>query len=205
MNKSLRKCFLAGLVMMALVSPAFAQSRIATVDLRKVFDGYWKTKQAEGALKERAAELAKEINGLKEDLRKGADDYKKLLEEANDMAVSADERDKRKQSATTKSKELRQLEDSIRQYEGNAGAQIEQQKRRMTDNIVSEIRTVIKARAASGGYNLVMDTAADSVNGTPVVIYSSGDADLTEGVLSQLNANAPLDLKKPAEKATEKK
>ena len=42
-----------------LTGSAVAQNRMATVDLRKVFDGYWKKKQAEVALKERQTDMEK--------------------------------------------------------------------------------------------------------------------------------------------------
>jgi hypothetical protein len=47
----------------------------------------------------------------------------------------------------------------------------------------------IKARAA--GYNLVLDTAAESANRTPVVLFQSGLEDLTQSVLKKINETAP--------------
>ena len=38
---------------------------------------------------------------------------------------------------------------------------------------------------------MVFDTAADSINQTPVILYSNGENDLTEAVLAQLNIGAP--------------
>jgi hypothetical protein len=49
-----------------------------------------------------------------------------------------------------------------------------------------------KAKAA--GDTLVIDSDAETVNGTPAVIYTTGDNDMTADVLKQLNAAAPPDL-----------
>src|ERR1035441_4512719 len=52
---------------------ALAQGRIATVELRKVFDGYWKTKQADAALKDRAADIEQDHKTMLDDWKKAKD------------------------------------------------------------------------------------------------------------------------------------
>ena len=191
---------LAALLAGVLTVPAWAQTRIATVDLRKLFDGYWKTKQADSALKDRANDLDKEYKGLRDDYQKLKEEYQKLLADANDQAVSAEERGKRKQAAEAKLKSIKDTEDTVVQFERQARTTLDEQRRRMRDNILTEIRTVVNAKAKSAGFALVVDTAAESGNGTPIVVYTSGENDLTDGVLTQLNAGAPVEIPKPAEK-----
>src|SRR5262249_23451892 len=120
MKYLLRNVTAAVVVMSALAFPASGQNRVATVDLRKLFDNYWKTKQADTALKDRAADLDKEDKGLRDDLKKANDEYQKLLADANDQAVSADERDKRKKVAEAKLKDIKDTEDTIVQFERQA-------------------------------------------------------------------------------------
>lgn len=196
---------LAALLAGVLTGSAWAQTRVATVDLRKLFDGYWKTKQADVALKERVADLEKEDKGLREDLKRITAEYQKLLADANDQAVSAEERDKRKLAAEAKLKNIKETEDAVVQFGRQARTTLEEQKRRMRDNILAEIRTVVNARSKSGGFALVVDTASESGNGTPIVLFTNGENDLTEGVLTQLNAAAPVETPKPAEKKEEPK
>ncbi len=194
---------LAAVLAGVLTGSAWAQTRIATVDLRKLFDGYWKTKQADAALKERAADLDKEYKGLRDDYQKSKEEYKKLLADANDQAVAAEERDKRKQAAEAKLKNIKETEETVVQFERQARTTLDEQKRRMRDNIVNEIRIVVNAKAKSAGFGLVVDTTAESITGTPVVIFTSGENNLTEDVLSQLNAGAPVETTKPTEKTKE--
>jgi outer membrane protein len=205
MNKLFRRMLLAALLAGVLTGSAWAQTRVATVDLRKLFDGYWKTKQADAALKERVADLEKEDKGLREDLKRITAEYQKLLADANDQAVSAEERDKRKLAAESKLKNIKETEDAVVQFGRQARTTLDEQKRRMRDNILAEIRTVVNARSKSGGFALVVDTASESGNGTPIVLFTNGENDLTEGVLTQLNAAAPVDTTKPAEKKEEPK
>lgn len=195
-----RKFTAVVLTLFILGGTAWAETRVATVDLRKLFEGYWKTKQAQAALKDRAVDFSKESNTLKESLRKGGEDYKKLLADSNDQAVSAEERDKRKLAAEAKLKELKETQDNLGVFERQAQTNLGEQNRRMRENILGEIRTVINGKAKSAGYTMVIDSTAETPNATLVVIYNSGENDLTDSVLAQLNANAPLDSLKTTDK-----
>jgi outer membrane protein len=190
-----------GLVLVSLLGgSAMAQNRIGTVDLRKVFDGYWKKRQAEAALKERQTDMEKEDRNMVDDYKKVKDDYQTLLASANDQAVSTEERDKRKNSAEEKLRRMKEMEETIAQYERQARTTIGEQSQRMRSNILSEIRNVVNAKAKAGGFFLVIDTAAESINSTPVFLYTNGENDITEGVLQQLNATAPADALKTDDK-----
>lgn len=199
MKLLLRKLIPGLLLVTLLSSTGWAQGRIATVDLRKLFDGYWKTKQADAALKDRAADMEKEHKNMLDDWKKAKEDYQSLLAEASNQAISADERDKRKKSAEDKLKYIKDTEDTISQYERQARTTLDEQRRRMRDNILTEIRNVLNGKAKSGNFSLVIDTAAESINNTPMVLFTDNNNDLTEAVLQELNAGAPADTGKPAD------
>jgi len=179
------------LAFVAIAASASAQNRIAIVDLRKVFDEYYKTKAADATLKDRAGDLEKERKALTDQYQKLTEDYKKALDGANDQAVSADEREKRKKTAESKLIEIKELEQNLTQFDRQSRTTLEEQQRRMRDNILAEIKNVINTKAKSGSYSLVVDTAAETINKTPVVMYTNGENDLTVAVLAQLNSGAP--------------
>ena len=205
MKRLFRTLAPAFVLLALLANPAGAQTRIATVDLRKVFDNYWKTKQADAALKERAADMEKEHTNMLNDWKKAKEDYQSLLTSASDQAVSADERDKRKKSAEDKLKYIKDTEDTIAQYERQARTTLDEQRKRMRENILGEIRTVLTAKGKTGGFSLVIDTAAESFNNTPIVLYTNNENDLTDALLSELNLGAPVETPKTEEKKDGKK
>jgi outer membrane protein len=205
MNRFSKMTVAVLLLVSVLACSAAAQGRIATVDLRKVFDNYWKTKQADASLKDNAAEKEKQHKEMMGTWKSTKEEYQKLLSDANDQAVSQDEREKRKKSAEEKLKALKEMEESILQFERGAKTGIEEQKRRMRDNIVTEIRAAVNAKAKSSGYSLVIDSASESVNATPVILFTNGENDLTEDILKQINAGAPVETPKVEEKKDEKK
>ncbi|MFN0066223.1 MAG: OmpH family outer membrane protein [Limisphaerales bacterium] len=199
----LRTLHLTFLALAASLLTAAAQTplKIATIDLRKVFDGYYKTKQADVGLKEEATGLEKTAKGMLEDYKKSNEDYKKLVEGANDQAVSAEERAKRDKTAKDKLLEIKQLEQQVQSFQRQSEATLLEKRRRMRDNLLREIREAIVTKARSGGYNLVIDTAADSVNQTPVFLLADTGADLTDDMIKALNASAPADALRPADAA----
>jgi Skp family chaperone for outer membrane proteins len=200
MTKAFKNLFLIGLALGLMSTSSFAQGRIGMVDLQKLFDSYWKTKTADAALKDRRMDLESEAKKLREDFAKSKEEWQKLSSSANDQAVSAEERDKRKKAADTKLKDLKDTEETIVQFDKQAMATLEEQMKRMRENILTEIRGLVNAEAKSGGFAMVIDSAALTMNRTPVILYTNGDNDLTPAVLKQLNIGAPADFGKSAEK-----
>jgi len=146
-----------------------------------------------------------------DDWKKAKEEYQNLLTEANNQTFSLEEREKRKKSAEDKFKQIKESEDAITQYERQARTTLEEQKKRMRDSILDEIRTTINAKAKAAAYGLVVDVSAESGNGgpgtpgTPVFLYCNNENDITETVLSQLNAGAPADAPKADDSKDDKK
>jgi outer membrane protein len=202
MRNILRTVLPALLLMTFLSGSALAQQKIGTVDLRKLFDNYWKTKTAQTAIQERASQLDKDDKSMKDDLKKDSDSYQKLLLQVNDEGISSAERERRKQAADDKLKQLQGSKTAIEQFERQAQSTLGEQRQRMRENILGEIKTAVNTKAKSEGYALVLDSAAETVNGTLTVVYNNGENDLTDAILSQLNAGAPIDVSKPATATT---
>jgi Skp family chaperone for outer membrane proteins len=70
----------------------------------------------------------------------------------------------------------------------------------MRANLLKDITNVVSAKAKVAGFSLVIDVASETVNRTPVVLFSNNENDITDSVLQQLNATAPADLPKTDEK-----
>lgn len=191
--KILRLTFLTAVLLAAMVFSANAQTKIATVDMKKLFNGYWKTRQATASLENRKTELRKEMKDMATDLDKAQADYKQLLDQANDQAISAEERDKRKQAADAKAREIATSKNTLEQFQRQAEAQLADESQRMSGNLVVDIQKVVSDKAKAGGYTVVLNAANPEA-----FVYVSPDVDLTDSVLAQLNAGAPIDLTKPS-------
>jgi len=195
---------IAAILLMSVTgSSAWAQGRIVTINLQKVFEKYWKTRQAESELKSRADDMEKEHKNMLNDWTKAREDHQHLLSAANDQSASADEREKSKKAAEAKLKYLKDTEESILQYEKQARTTLDEQKRRTIDKILVEIRTLVAEQAKSSGGAVVIDTSAESANHTPVVLFTANQEDMTDKVISTLNSTAPPETGKPEEARTD--
>jgi Skp family chaperone for outer membrane proteins len=199
----LRKLIPGVLLAGVLCGPVFAQSRVATVDMEKVFDKYWKTEQAVNGLKARLAEIDKSRKEMVDGLEKARDEYQKLLEGANNQAISTEERGKRTKAAENKLKDLKIGKDELDQFDRQANVTISEQKARMRKNILEEIKLAISSKAKAGGYAIVVDSGAQTYVAdptgpyySPTVLYTADDVDISDAVISQLNAGSPVDLPK---------
>jgi Skp family chaperone for outer membrane proteins len=185
---------------------AWAQGRIGTIDLNKVFSRYWKTQEAKAMIDDQKAAMEKDLAKMVDAGRKATEEYNSLLAGASDMTLSPEQRDKNKKAAEEKLKGLRDLQDDIDREKRRDASTLDEQSQRMRSKILEEIRNAVNAKAKEAGYSMVIDSSAESFNKTPILLYSSSDAnDLTDKISEDLNRShltspAPSDEKTPEKK-----
>ncbi len=113
-------------------------------------------------------------------------------------AVSAEERAKAKQTAEEKYRELANRKDALEQYDRQALARLQEEKRQRRDTLVAEIKDHLVAQSKAAGFNLVFDTSGESANMIPVAVFASGVPDLTDALIKELNAGAPASFTPPS-------
>ncbi len=172
---------------------AHAEVKIASVDVKKLFNGYYKTKLAEDLLQKDQADVRKDLRELTDNIEKAQADYKQLLDQEDDPAISADARQKIKQSADDKAQQLTSMKTDYERQVRESDATLTDKKQHVMNNLFVEIQKAIADKAKLGGYTLVVDSASPEA-----VLYVSPDTDITDSVLSQLNAGAPVDVSSPA-------
>jgi len=187
---NLTRLLLGGFAAALVAVSAQAQSKLAIVNMKTVFDGYWKTKQSDATVKEREAEFKTERKKMEEDYEKLNGEFRELEKGSRDPAISAEEQKRRKDNANNKLLEIREIEQSVQNFDRNFRQQVADQITRMRENIFRDIREVVDARAKAAGYNLVINTAAE-ITQIPVFLYVNGLPELTQDVLTELNAKAP--------------
>ena len=187
-------------------SPTYAQPqvKIATVDLLRVFDNYWKTKLSNNQLKERGADFDKVKIGMIEELNLLKKDYTKLNASSQDPANSDETRSGDRKKAQEKLAEYKRLEQQIIDFNKNAQKTLGDQTRRLRKGRLGEIQEVISAKAKELGYDLVIDSSQDVLlPRTPTVLYTNGKNDITTVIIDILNEDAAGKYKS-AEPAPEK-
>ena len=192
-HSSLPKLAAMVLAISCLAGTAVAQEpvKIATIDLLKAFDSYWKTKLSNDQLKERGADFDKARVGMIEDLDLLREEYNRLNVSAQDPANSDEKRAADLKKTQEKISEFKRLEQQVIDFNKNAQKTLSDQTRRLRKGRLEEIQEVISTKAKELGYDLVIDSSQDVLlPRTPTVLFTNGKNDITAVVIDILNKDA---------------
>jgi outer membrane protein len=170
---------------------AAAQSmvKIGSVDMKKVFESYYKTKDAEQRINEARNAAKKELEERMESYQKGVAEVKKLNEEIESPALSKESKETKSKSRDERVGELKNMEREIGEFRATREKQLQEQSGRMRQGIVDEIKKIVQDRVKAENYDLVVDNSGMSLNGVPVVMYAKETYDFTDAVVTALNKN----------------
>jgi outer membrane protein len=185
----------------SLGSPANAQMKVGTIDMQKVFTAYYKTHDAEDKLKDAQKAYKEELDQRMDAYKKNLDGINKLNEEINKPEQSSASKDQRAQERDSKISETKGLEKEISDFRATREKQIQDQLKRMRDEIVDEIMKVVNDQVKAQNYDIVFDRSGFSANNiVPVLLYSKENYDFSESVITKLNASRPAPTPSPAQK-----
>ena len=189
MNKLLLVC----LFLLAPVTLASADLKIAVVDLSKAFDQYYKTKDAQALLKQKQDGYQKEIQELINDYERMGQEAQTLDKAANDPTLSDSARKDKAGALQAKKQDLVNLQNKIQEMKVERTREIQEELFRRHKEIVDEISKIITDYSGPQGYDLVIDkSSASAASGVSIVLYNSTKLlDITTDVITMLNKSAP--------------
>jgi outer membrane protein len=189
MNKLLLVC----LFLLAPVTLASADLKVAVVDLSKAFDQYYKTKDAQSLLKQKQDGYQKEIQDLINDYERMGQEAQTLDKAANDPTLSAQARQDKSTALNAKKQDLVNLQNKIQEMKVERTREIQEELFRRHKEIVDEISKVINDYSGPQGYDLVIDkSSASAASGVSIVLYNSSKLiDITADIIGLLNKSAP--------------
>jgi len=189
MNKLLLLC----LLVLAPVTLATADLKIAVVDLSQAFDKYYKTQDAQKKLKEKQDGYQKEVQDLINDYQRMGGEAETLDKAAADPTLSAQARQDKSTALTAKKQDLVNLGNKIQEMKVERTREIQEELFRRHKEIVDEISKIITAYSGPQGYDLVIDKSnASAASGVSIVLYNSSKLiDITTDIITLLNKTAP--------------
>ncbi len=189
----MKKLLFCALLLFVPVSLASADLKVATVDLGKAFDQFYKTKEAAAHLKEKQDEAQKEIQDKVADYQRISDEVNKLDQESKDPTLSPEARAEKAKARDQRGADLQAAGRQIEEFKTERGNELKDEYVRRRKEIVDEITKVINDYSGPQGYDLVLDKSSASVtSGVPFVLFNSNKlTDVTDDIIKQLNAGAP--------------
>src|ERR1700737_3051138 len=140
-----------------LASQAHAEMKVGTIDMQKVFTAYYKTHDAEDKLKEAQKAYKDELDQRMDEYKKNLDVINKLNEEMNKPELSGASKDQKAQERDSKISETKGLEKEISDFRATRERQIQDQLKRMRDEIVDVVMKVVNDQGKGQNCNIVFD------------------------------------------------
>jgi outer membrane protein len=186
MKKSLSTLFV---LMLSFPLAAFAQGtlKIGTVDMQRAFKEYNKTKEAEAKINDAKNAARKEYDDRAEDYKKALDEINNLNKQLESPALSADKKTQTAKERDDKIAKIKNMEREISDFRQTRERQLQEQLMRMREGIVKEITDVVMEKVKANNLDLVFDKSGMSINGVPVLMYSHENIDFTNDIIAVLN------------------
>ena len=185
------KKFVSTILAFAFVFPiaAFAQGtlKVGTVDMQRAFKEYSKTKDAEAKINDAKNAAKKEYDDRAESYKKALDEINNLNKQLDAPALSADAKTQKAKERDDKIANIKNMEREINEFRQTRERQLQEQAMRMREGIVKEITDIVMEKVKTNNMDLVFDKSGMSLNGVPVLMYSHGNVDFTNDIITVLN------------------
>ncbi|MEI6714677.1 MAG: OmpH family outer membrane protein [Verrucomicrobiota bacterium] len=171
----------------ALASSAQAELKIGTIDMKQVFDSFYKTKDAEAKINEARTQAKKELDERLETFNKAQDEARKLNDEVGKPELAEKAKAEKSKVLNEKVQALGGLQREIQEFQQTRERQLSEQSVRSRNTLLEEINKVIETKVKAGGYDLVLDKSGQSLNAVGVLIHSKDSFDFTAEIVAELN------------------
>jgi outer membrane protein len=192
--------FALGSLAFSPAAQAQSSMKIGTLDMKQVFDSYYKTKEAEAKINEARTQAKKELDERLETFNKAQADARKLNDEANKPELTEKAKAEKAKSLNEKLQALGTLQREIQEFQQTRERQLSEQSVRSRNTLLEEINAVVATKIKSAGYDLVLDKSGQSLNAVGVVVFSKDAMDFTADVVAEINAAKAKAPEKPAKK-----
>ena len=176
---------------MFLAATSAAKLKIAVVDMDKLFQEYYKTKQTDVVLQQKQGIFQAWAKKISESRLKLEKEFNILRDAAQNIAFSSTVREKKRLAAQKKYQEFKKKETELEQYVQQKTREYKTLVTKMHKKLLEEIYTEIRRYAVLKGYNFVFDKSGKTLNTIPAIIYSSPQHDISAEILTKLNRGQP--------------
>ena len=148
-----------------------SSSDLVYVDVNKLLDGYKRTKIVKAEFDEKAKTMKANVDSLLADWQNELKAYEKER-----SGLSTKELELKQQLLSNKQQQINNYQQAVQK-------QLVEEDKKVTQTVINDINDFVKEYGKKKGYKVIFGATG---NGT--IMYGEDGADLTEEVLTQLNA-----------------
>jgi len=162
-----------------------AEAIILTIDVAKVFEGYYRAIQAQD-------KFATSFDSAQEEIRQLVDEGRQLLEtlqeeygKANNPALTEEAKNRHSAKAKELENQIRRKENELNNFRQQTNQSLAARHDSILELHLGEVKDAVKEVAEIRNADFVLNMSG------PSVVYAKSGADITYEVLQRLNADAP--------------
>ncbi len=163
------------------------EAKVGFVNLKEIFEGFYKTELAQDQINQQVEEVSFERELRLDDIKIIREEIESLRSESRDENLSEEARKNKRLQLEDRLIEMQEVQKDLSNYEILRKKQIEEQNKRMQKGLLDEIQSEIVKYGEENGYDLIIDRSAKSTLGTEIVLFSGFRTDLSAPILERLN------------------
>lgn len=181
----MKKFFCAFLMLLAVAS---SYAEVAFIDMKHIFDNYYKTKDSDATLTTQREAMKAIAENMMKDLEEMRKNYMKLREEAQNVILSKEQREAKFAEMKRVEKSAEDKKTEIEQYQKSSITKIRTRYEEVRDSITKELLEYLSKFAEKKGYDMILDVSGQTANGISSVVYYNKKKDITTAIIKRLNA-----------------
>ncbi|MCC5844065.1 MAG: OmpH family outer membrane protein [Verrucomicrobia bacterium] len=175
------------LTLLTGIQTALSAQNIVVVNMDRVFNEFHRTREAEQQVQELIQQFRMEQQETQQNYQALQQAFSAIRETAGDIALSDEDRRAKANEASEILNRIRAMEEEIRSLEQQRQQQIEEQGRRMRQQLVDAIIDHIREISPGRNWDLVLDASGASPNGIPNILHAANPRDVTAEVIQSIN------------------
>ncbi len=181
------KKFLSLMVLAVLTNSAFALE-VAFVNMNKLFENYYETKDADEALKTQRDIKAEEASAMLKEFEALGKKYQALMQETENPLLTKEQRASKAAEMKSVEKEAKQMKIDLEKHRQKSLQEVRAKYEEKRDEIIAKLVKYLGKVSKAKKYDLVLDVSGKTANGISGVVYYDEKKDITDVVLKNLNA-----------------
>lgn len=188
---SIKRFLVSGLLLTLVASVAAAETKIVTVNIARLFEGYYKTAERMAQIESLNEQAIAEAENRQRRFEQQIGEFQEMQEDLENPMLSDSAREAAEGELQRKLEELRQIQFENQQWEQQTTQQLNQRMMAIQQELLNEIRDVVDVIARDEGARVILDSSDIGGRGIPTVLWADPRLDITDTVLRELNRNAP--------------
>jgi Skp family chaperone for outer membrane proteins len=159
--------------------------KVGLVDMKRVFEAYSGTKDADAAISEKRDQGRKELGERKEAVRKAQAEIEKLDGEIANPALGGAEKEEKTKMRQEIATAVERQERGVQEIQAAQEKELKDLTGRLRAGVVERINKVVETMVKDGKYDLVLDRSPS--NAPPLTFKGGNNTDITDALISALN------------------